>query len=55
MQKIEHQHFGFAAVGFGIALSKAALDLGRFNTLLMRNIFALLMFSLGLLLLTYTE
>ena len=55
MQKIEHQHLGFAAVGFGIALSKAAVDLGRFNTRLMRSIFALLMVSLGILLLTYTE
>src|SRR5205807_1558025 len=55
MQKVEHQHLGFAAVGFGIALSKAAVDMGRFNRRLMRNIFALLIVTLGVLLLAYTE
>jgi len=55
MQKIEHQHVGFAVVGFGIALSKAAVDLGQFNTRLMRSVFAVLMVVLGILLLTYTE
>jgi hypothetical protein len=55
MTKIEHQHLGFATVGFGIAVSKAATDLGRFNTRLTRNIFAILMVTLGLLLMAYTE
>ena len=55
MQKIEHQHIHFAVVGFGIALSKAIADTGRFHTRLMRVLFALLMVTLGLLLITYTE
>ena len=55
MQKINHQHFGFAVVGFGIAVSKAAVDTGRFHPRLMRNIFAVLMGVLGLLLLFYAE
>jgi hypothetical protein len=55
MIKIEHQHLGFAAVGFGIALSKAATDWGRSHTGVMRNIFAVLLVMLGLLLLAYTE
>ena len=55
MNKVEHQHLGFATVGVGIALSKAATDWGRFNTRLARNIFAILLVTLGLLLLTYTE
>ena len=55
MQKIEHQHIHFAVVGFGIALSKAIADTRRFHTRLMRVLFALLMVTLGLLLITYTE
>ncbi len=55
MMKVERQHLGFAAVGFGIALSKAAADWGRFHTRLMRNLFAALLALLGLLLLAYTE
>jgi putative copper resistance protein D len=55
MQVIEHQHLGFAAVGFGIALSKAFADLGQFHPRAMRNLFAALMCVLALLLLTYTE
>jgi len=55
MQKIEHQHIGFAAVGFGIALSKAFADVGSFHPRLMRNVFAVLMIVLAILLLTYTE
>jgi hypothetical protein len=55
MEKVEHQHFSFASVGFGIALSKAAVDSGRFNVRVMRNIHALLMVSLGILLMLYTE
>jgi hypothetical protein len=55
MQKVEHQHLGFAIVGFGIALSKAGLDWGRWNQRWMRNIFAVLMMVLGMLLLAYTE
>lgn len=55
MNKIEHEHLGFATVGFGIAISKAATDWGRYNTRLMRNIFAILMVTLGLLLIAYTE
>jgi hypothetical protein len=55
MLKIEHQHIGFASTGFGIALSKAFADVGRFRPRLMRNLFAVLMVVLGLLLLFYTE
>lgn len=55
MQKVEQQHIGFAIVGFGIALSKAFADRGRFHPRLMRNLFAVLMIVLAVLLLTYTE
>jgi putative copper resistance protein D len=55
MQAIEHQHIGFAVVGFGIALSKAFSDVGRFHPRLMRYLFAGLMVVLGFLLITYTE
>ncbi len=55
MQKVEHQHLGFAVVGFGIALSKAAVDTKKFNEQWARNLFALLMAALGVLLLTYVE
>jgi hypothetical protein len=55
MQKIEHQHFAFATTGFGIALSKAFADVGAFRPRLMRNLFAILMVVLGILLITYTE
>lgn len=55
MQKIEHQHVGFALVGFGIALTKAIADTGRLQARLMRILFALLMVLLGGLLITYTE
>jgi putative copper resistance protein D len=55
MQTIEHQHIGFAVVGFGIALSKAFADVGRFQPRLMRHLFAGLMIVLSLLLVTYTE
>ncbi|MBI4447209.1 MAG: hypothetical protein HY645_15045 [Acidobacteria bacterium] len=40
MQKIEHQHIGFAVVGFGIALTKAIADTDRFQARLMRILFA---------------
>ena len=55
MQKVEHQHIGFAVVGLGIALTKAATDWGRFHPRWMRNLFAVLMCTLGVLLLLYTE
>ncbi|MBI3933654.1 MAG: hypothetical protein HY316_03120 [Acidobacteria bacterium] len=55
MLKIQHQHLGFAATGFGIAVSKAFADMGRFHPRLMRNLFAVLMVVLALLLLFYTE
>ena len=55
MQKIEHQHVGFAITGFGIAVSKALADVGRFHPRLMRNLFAVLMVVLAVLLLTYSE
>ena len=44
-----------AQVGLGIALSKAACDWGRFYPPLMRGLFALLMLTLGVQLLLYTE
>jgi len=55
MQKIEQQHWGFAVTGFGIAVSKAFADVGKFHPRLMRNLFAALMVVLGCLLLAYTE
>jgi hypothetical protein len=55
MEKIQKQHIGFAVTGFGIALSKAFADVGRFQPRLMRNLFAVLMAVLGLLLLFYSE
>ncbi|MBI3896103.1 MAG: hypothetical protein HY313_09250 [Acidobacteria bacterium] len=55
MQKIEHQHLGFAVVGFGIALTKAIGDTGWFRPRLMQILFALLMVLLGGLLIAYTE
>ena len=55
MQKIEDQHIHFAVVGFGIAISKAIADTGRFHARLMRVVFAALMMVLGVLLITYTE
>ncbi len=55
MQKIQHQHLGFAMTGFGIAVSKAFADVGKFHPRLMRNLFAALMVVLGCLLLAYTE
>jgi putative copper resistance protein D len=55
MLKIEHQHLGFAITGFGIAVSKAFADVGKFHPRLMRNLFAVLMVVLGCLLLAYTE
>ena len=55
MEKIEHQHVGFAMAGFGIAVSKALADLGRFHPRFMRNLFAVLMMVLAMLLITYTE
>jgi len=55
MMSIQRQHVGFAVTGFGIALSKAISDVGRFRPGLMRILFALLMVVLGILLLTYTE
>lgn len=55
MLAIEDQHVYFAVVGFGIAISKAVADTGRFHPRLMRILFAALMLVLGLLLITYTE
>ena len=55
MLKIQRQHVGFATTGFGIALSKAFADIGRFHPRLMRNLFAVFMVTLALLLLFYTE
>jgi len=55
MQKIEQQHLSFAVTGFGIALTKAVSDVGRFRPRLMRNLFAVLMVVLAVLLLSYTE
>ena len=55
MERIEHQHLGFAVTGFGIALSKAFADIGSFRPRLMRNLFAVLMAVLAILLLTYAE
>ena len=55
MLRIEDQHVHFAVVGFGIAISKAIVDTGRFHARLMRVIFAALMMVLGVLLITYTE
>jgi putative copper resistance protein D len=55
MEKVEHQHVGFAITGFGIALTKALADIGTFRPRLMRNLFAVLMTVLAILLLTYTE
>lgn len=55
MQKIEGQHIHFAVVGFGIAISKAIADTGRFHARWMRILFATLMMVLGLLLITYSE
>ena len=55
MQKIEGQHIHFAIVGFGIAISKAIADTGRFQARAMRVLFAALMMVLGVLLITYTE
>ena len=55
MLKIQRQHVGFATAGFGIALSKACADIGRFHPRLMRNLFAVFMVTLALLLLFYTE
>lgn len=55
MLKIHREHMGFAAAGFGVAVSKAFSDVGRFRPRLMRNLFAIFMVILGVLLLTYTE
>ena len=55
MQNADIQHLEFAVVGFGIALSKAAVDSGRCNARVARIIFALFMVLLGILLLAYTE
>ncbi|HWP85304.1 MAG TPA: hypothetical protein VNN17_08955 [Terriglobia bacterium] len=55
MIHIERQHLGFAAAGFGIAVSKAVSDVGRFYPRLMRILFAVCMTSLGMLLLGYNE
>ena len=55
MLKIEDQHIHFAVVGFGIAVSKAIADTGRFHARAMRIVFAALMMVLGVLLITYSE
>jgi putative copper resistance protein D len=55
MEKVGHQHVGFALVGLGIAVSKALADLGHFYPRLMRNLFAVLMIVLAVLLVTYAE
>jgi len=55
MEKVGRQHVGFAVVGFGIAVSKALADLGHFHPRLMRNLFAMLMIVLAVLLITYAE
>jgi len=55
MMKIQRQHVGFAVSGFGIAVSKAVSDVGRFRPGLMRNLFAVFMVLLAVLLITYTE
>jgi putative copper resistance protein D len=55
METVEHQHIGFAVTGFGIALSKALADVGRFHPRLMRNLFSVFMTVLAILLLTYSE
>jgi putative copper resistance protein D len=55
MLRIQQQHLGFAISGFGIAVSKAVSDVGRFRPRLMRNLFALCMVLLALLLITYSE
>ena len=55
MMNIQRQHVGFALSGFGIALSKAFSDVGRFHPRLMRNVFAVFMVILAMLLITYTE
>ena len=55
MEAVQHQHFGFALAGFGIALSKGIADVGRFKPRLFRNLFAVMMVVLAGLLMTYTE
>ena len=55
MLAIEGQHVHFAVVGFGIAISKAVADTGRFHPRLMQILFAALMLVLGFMLITYTE
>lgn len=55
MMHVEHQHWGFSAVGFGIALSKAIVDGSATERRVWRNIFALLLVTLGVLLLFYSE
>ncbi len=55
MQSVQHQHIGFAIAGFGVAISKAAGDMGRFHPRLMRILFCVFMTILACLLLTYSE
>jgi putative copper resistance protein D len=55
MMNIQRQHVGFALAGFGIAISKAISDVGRFHPRLMHNLFAVFMVILAMLLITYTE
>jgi copper resistance protein D len=55
MLKVEHQHLQFSVVGFGIALSKAAVDISKRENRIARSIFSVLMVALGVLLIRYTE
>ena len=55
MQKIYHQHVGFAIVGLGAIVTKAVADLGRFRVRLLRSLSAIFLVLLGILLVTYTE
>jgi hypothetical protein len=55
MNHIQHEHFWFASVGFGIALTNGLAEVGSKWTRIYKKTWPTLLIVLGLLLMLYTE
>jgi hypothetical protein len=55
MHRIQMQHFSYAGVGAAIGLSKGLSDTSSKARSVFRRLWPLLMISLGILLMLYTE
>jgi copper resistance protein D len=55
MNHIQHEHFWFASVGFGIALTNGLAEVGSKWTRIYKNTWPTLLIVLGFLLMFYTE